>query len=81
MFINYFKIAIRNLLNKKVYSGINLLGLSIAAAFCMLSVYVYAAGKIFSIAFIRTAIDCTGWKQQICLHSEMKNQRKNSFHF
>ena len=40
MFINYFKIAIRNLLNKKVYSGINLLGLSIAAAFCML-VFMY----------------------------------------
>src|SRR4030095_6771352 len=30
----------RNLLNKKVYSGINLLGLSIAAAFCML-VFMY----------------------------------------
>jgi len=40
MFINYFKIAIRNLLSKKVYSGINLLGLSIAAAFCML-VFMY----------------------------------------
>ena len=40
MFINYFKIAIRNLLNKKIYSGINLLGLSIAAAFCML-VYMF----------------------------------------
>ena len=40
MFINYFRIAIRNLLNKKVYSGINLLGLSIAAAFCML-VFMY----------------------------------------
>ena len=40
MFVNYFKIAIRNLLNKKVYSGINLLGLSIAAAFCML-VFMY----------------------------------------
>ena len=40
MFVNYFKIAIRNLLNKKVYSGINLLGLSIAAAFCTL-VFMY----------------------------------------
>lgn len=40
MFINYLKIAVRNLLNKKVYSGINLLGLSIAAAFCML-VFMY----------------------------------------
>jgi len=40
MFLNYFKIAIRNLLNKKVYSAINLLGLSVAAAFCML-VFMY----------------------------------------
>ena len=40
MLINYFKIAVRNLLNKKVYSGINLLGLSVAAAFCML-VFMY----------------------------------------
>ena len=40
MLKNYFKIAFRNLWNKKVYSGINLLGLSIAAAFCML-VYMY----------------------------------------
>jgi putative ABC transport system permease protein len=40
MLKNYFKIAVRNLWKKKVYSGINLLGLSIAAAFCML-VYMY----------------------------------------
>lgn len=32
MFINYFKIAFRNLLRKKVYSGINILGLSIGLA-------------------------------------------------
>ena len=40
MFLNYFKIAIRNLLNKKIYSAINLLGLSIGTAFCLL-VYLY----------------------------------------
>src|SRR5687767_12374860 len=38
---NYFKIALRNLLNKKVYTGINLLGLSVASAFCLL-VYMHA---------------------------------------
>jgi putative ABC transport system permease protein len=32
MFSNYFKIAFRNLLRKKVYSGINILGLSIGLA-------------------------------------------------
>lgn len=40
MFRNYLRIAIRNLWKKKVYTGINLLGLAIAAAFCML-VYMY----------------------------------------
>jgi putative ABC transport system permease protein len=32
MFTNYFKVAFRNLLRKKVYSGINILGLSIGLA-------------------------------------------------
>ncbi|HEX6224335.1 MAG TPA: ABC transporter permease [Chryseolinea sp.] len=32
MFTNYFKVALRNLLRKKVYSGINVLGLSIGLA-------------------------------------------------
>jgi putative ABC transport system permease protein len=32
MFANYFKIAIRNLIRKKIYSGINILGLSIGLA-------------------------------------------------
>jgi len=32
MFANYFKIAFRNLLRKKIYSGINILGLSIGLA-------------------------------------------------
>jgi len=41
MFKNYFKIAIRNLWNKRVYTGINMLGLSVACAFCLL-VYLYA---------------------------------------
>lgn len=40
MIRNYLTIALRNLWNKRVYSGINVLGLSIAAAFCML-VYMY----------------------------------------
>lgn len=41
MFKNYISIALRNLWNRKIYSGINLLGLSVAAAFCML-VFMYA---------------------------------------
>ncbi|HZY82477.1 MAG TPA: ABC transporter permease [Cyclobacteriaceae bacterium] len=32
MFTNYFKVAFRNLLRKKIYSGINILGLSIGLA-------------------------------------------------
>ncbi|MFM9909899.1 MAG: ABC transporter permease [Chitinophagaceae bacterium] len=40
MIRNYVTIALRNLWNKRLYSGINMLGLSIAAAFCML-VYMY----------------------------------------
>ena len=40
MIRNYITIALRNLWNKRLYSGINMLGLSIAAAFCML-VYMY----------------------------------------
>src|SRR5689334_12126377 len=32
MFTNYLKVAFRNLLRKKVYSGINILGLSIGLA-------------------------------------------------
>lgn len=36
MIANYLRIAIRNLWKRKVYTGINLLGLSIAAAFGLL---------------------------------------------
>jgi len=35
MYGNYFKIALRNLLRRKTYSGINILGLSIAIACCL----------------------------------------------
>lgn len=38
MIANYLRIAIRNLWKRKVYTGINLLGLSIAAAFGLLMV-------------------------------------------
>lgn len=40
MFRNHLKIAVRNLWNKRAYTGINLLGLSVASAFCLL-VYFY----------------------------------------
>ena len=40
MIKNYITIALRNLWNKRLYSGINMLGISIAVAFSML-VYMY----------------------------------------
>lgn len=40
MLRNYFKIAFRNLLRKKVYSAINILGLSIGMTCCML-IFLY----------------------------------------
>lgn len=36
MIKNYIKIAVRNLWNKRLYSGINMLGISMAVAFSML---------------------------------------------
>lgn len=45
MFKNYFKIAFRNLLNKKFYSAINILGLSIGMACCML-IFLYVSHEL-----------------------------------
>jgi putative ABC transport system permease protein len=42
MFKNYLKIAWRNLLRKKTYTAINVFGLSLGIAFCLL-VYLYVA--------------------------------------
>ncbi len=39
MIKNYLKIAIRNLLKNKIYSGINILGLSVGLACCILLLY------------------------------------------
>ena len=36
MFKNYFKIAWRNIIRQKAYSGINILGLAIGIAACLL---------------------------------------------
>src|ERR1051325_2343456 len=36
MVVNYFKVAVRNIQNRKLYSFINAFGLSIGIAFCML---------------------------------------------
>lgn len=49
MIKNYFKIAYRNLLKKKVYSGINIVGLSIGMACCIL-IFQYV---IFETSFDR----------------------------
>ncbi len=46
---NYFKIAYRNLLSKKVYAGINIIGLSIGMACCLL-IFQYVA---FEMSFDR----------------------------
>jgi putative ABC transport system permease protein len=40
MIKNYFKLALRNIARKKLYTVINLIGLSIASAFCVL-IYLY----------------------------------------
>ncbi len=42
MFKNHFKVALRNLLGKKVYSAINILGLAIGMACCLL-IFQYVA--------------------------------------
>ena len=39
MILHYIKIAIRNILNDRIYSIINLIGLSIAIACCFLSIF------------------------------------------
>lgn len=54
MIKNYFTIALRNLWNKKIYSGINLLGLSVTAAFCLL-VYMYVQQERSYDTFHRNA--------------------------
>jgi putative ABC transport system permease protein len=54
MIKNYFIIAIRNLWNRKIYSGITLLGFSIACAFCML-IYLYMQQERSFDAFHRNA--------------------------
>ncbi len=47
MFRNYFKIAYRNLLSKKIYSGINIIGLSIGMACCLIIFQYVAFEKSF----------------------------------
>ena len=45
MFTNYFKVAFRNLLRKKIYSGINILGLSIGLA-CSFFIVLWVIDEI-----------------------------------
>ncbi|MCP4727875.1 MAG: FtsX-like permease family protein, partial [bacterium] len=44
MLKNYFKIALRNIARQKVYSAINIIGLSIGLSFCIL-IYLYIADE------------------------------------
>lgn len=44
MFRNYFKIAARNLLKQKLHSSINIFGLSIGIAICIL-IYLYVRNE------------------------------------
>ena len=37
MFKNYFKVAYGNLLNNKLYAVINIIGLGVAIAFCIVA--------------------------------------------
>ncbi len=45
MFRNYFKTAIRNLLRNKVYSFINIAGLSLGLACCLL-IFLYSKDEL-----------------------------------
>ncbi len=45
MFKNYFKIAYRNITRQKIYSTINILGLSIGLSFCIL-IYLYISNEL-----------------------------------
>lgn len=45
MFRNYFKVAFRNLVKHKVYSFINIVGLSVGVACCML-IFLYAKDEL-----------------------------------
>jgi len=45
MFINYFKVAIRNLMKNKVYSFINILGLAVGIA-CCIAILLYVRDEL-----------------------------------
>ena len=54
MFKNYFKIALRNLLRKKMYAFINIFGLSVAIACCLVAYLNYDYSRGFD-AFHKNA--------------------------
>ena len=51
MFKNYFKIALRNLIKNKVYSAINILGLSVGIGYCIL-IFLFVRHELPMIHFI-----------------------------
>lgn len=54
MFRNYIKIASRNLLKQKVYSFINIFGLAIAIAFCIL-IFLFVRDEVTHDSFHQKA--------------------------
>ena len=54
MFKNYFKIALRNLIKNKVYSAINILGLSVGIACCIL-IFLFVRHELSYDTFHKSA--------------------------
>ena len=67
MFRNYLTIAIRNLIKQKLFSVINVLGLAIGLAFCILT-FIYIRHEWTYDAFIKNADSIyrlyVGWEQR-----------------
>ena len=55
MFKNYFKLAVRNIFRRKLYTVINLAGLGVASAFCILIYWYVDHEKSFDAFHANTA--------------------------
>jgi len=87
MLRNYIKVIIRNMRNNKLYSGINVLGLSIAVAICLLaSMYVINElsfdtfhKNIDSIYYMRSKIVFGNMSMQAGAQAPLAQQLKETF--